>query len=100
MSFMVDLWRGQVSLAKAGGLFGLLGMVVLVAPLLYLQSVKSPLLASPLVAGFSLFLLFYACFIAIAIWRSASNHTGARAWSYVAKGSILFIAAQVAIGLA
>ena len=100
MIYVVDLWSGRVPLVKVGWLYGLGGMLALVVPLLVMEATKSPLLTSPLGLSLSLFLLVYAAFIAISIWRSASNYGGARAWRYLAKGSILLVVLQVAIGLA
>lgn len=100
MSIVANLWRGRIPLATAGILYGLLGLVMLVAPILYLHGTKSPLMGTPFMTGLSLFLLVYSIFIAISIWRSANNYHGAAAWRYVAKGSILFVAAQVVVGLA
>ncbi len=44
--------------------------------------------------------LLYAPFIAVAIWRSAGNYRGKFAWRLLAKGSVLFVALEVAVGLA
>ncbi len=44
--------------------------------------------------------LLYATFIAVAIWRAAGNYQGRLAWRLLAKGSVLFVALQVAAGLA
>ena len=86
MTHVVDLLNGRVSLAKVGWIYGLGGLLALVTPLLIMEATKSPLLTSPLGMALSLFLLIYAAFIAIAIWRSASNYDGARVWRYLAKG--------------
>ena len=95
-----DLWSGRVPLARVGWFYGLGGLLLLVTPLLLLDATRSPHLTSPLGLSLSLFLLIYAAFIAVAIWRSASNYDGARAWRYLAKGSILFVLLQVLVGLA
>ena len=100
MTHVMDLWSGRVPLARVGWLYGLVGLLLLVAPLLLLDALKSPLLSSPLGLSLSLFLLVYAGFIAIAIWRSANRYTGARAWRSLATGSVLLVALQVAVGLA
>jgi len=36
----------------------------------------------------------------VAIWRSAGNYRGKFAWRLLAKGSVLFVALEVAVGLA
>ncbi|MEM7225556.1 MAG: hypothetical protein AAF495_21440 [Pseudomonadota bacterium] len=100
MTVVADLWSGRVGLAKVGWLYGLGGLLSLVTPLLIMEATKSPLLTSPIGLFLSLFLLTYAAFIAIAIWRSASNYGGSRTWRYLAKGSILFVLLQVVVGLA
>lgn len=98
MTFVANLWCGRLSLAKTGILYGLFGMVLLVAPVLYIHGTNSPLRGTPVMAGISLLLLIYSVFIGICIWRSANNHSGF-AGRYLAKGSILFVAAQVVAGL-
>ena len=100
MTHVIDLWSGRVSLARVGWLYGLCGLLAIVTPLLIMEATKSPLLTSTLGLCLSVFLLVYAAFIAIAIWRSASNYAGSRAWRYLAKGSILFVLLQVVISLA
>jgi hypothetical protein len=99
MDHVTTLWRGEASLARTGGLYGLLGSLVLAGPLMALAGLRTPGV-EPLVLALSVTLLVYAGFIAVAVWRSASRHRGARVWSLLAKGSVLFVAFQVVAGIA
>ena len=46
------------------------------------------------------FVLLYAAFIAVAIWRSANNYDGWVAWRALAKGSVVIVFMQTAAQLA
>jgi len=50
--------------------------------------------------GLCLFVLLYAAFIAVAIWRSANNYGGWVAWRALAKGSVLVVFLHTAVQLA
>ncbi len=99
MARVTALWRGEVPLARTGWLYGLLGLLLLVAPLMLLAGLSPAAAARPLVLALSAATLLYAAFIAVAIWRSAGNYSGALAWRLLAKGSVLFVALQVVVGL-
>jgi hypothetical protein len=45
-------------------------------------------------------ILLYAAFIAVAVWRAAGNYQGRLAWRLLAKGSVVFVALEVAASLA
>jgi hypothetical protein len=100
MSTIVMLWRGQIPLATTAWFFGGLTMLLLVAPVVWLTLIQSPLLESPLVVAHSAFFLLYALFIAVAIWRSANNYRGWIAWRALAKGSVLVVFLNTAVQLA
>ncbi len=100
MTQVTALWRGELPLARTGWLYGLLGLLVLIVPLMLLSGLGPAPSAAPLLLGLSLAVLVYAAFIAVAIWRSAGNYRGKFAWRLLAKGSVLFVALQVAVGLA
>ena len=100
MANVTALWRGEVPLGKTGGLYGLVGMAILTGLLMLLSSQGASAAAKPLVLALSGAVLCYAAFISVAIWRSAGKHRGALAWRLLAKGSVLFVALQVVVGLA
>ncbi len=100
MTQVTALWRGEVPLAKTGWLYGLAGLLVLTSPVLLLTGLGLVLAAKPLLLFLSAATLVYAAFIAVAVWRSAGNYRGARAWRLLAKGSVLFVALQVIAGIA
>ena len=99
MTQVAALWRGEVPLAKTGWLYGAGGIMLLTVPLIVLPGMGlEPLLRGPLIA-LSVAALIYTAFIAVAIWRAADNYQGQRAWRLLAKGSVLFVGFQVAVGL-
>ena len=100
MTTVTALWRGEVPLARTGWIFGVLGLVLLIAPLVVLTRTGVPAAASsPVALALSVAILAYAGFIGVAVWRSADRYRGAQAWRWVAKGSVLFIVLQVIAGL-
>ena len=100
MTQVAALWRGQVPLAKTGWLYGLVGLLLLIVPLTVIPILGlGPSMRETMIA-LSVAILIYAAFIAVAIWRAAGNYRGRRAWRLLAKGSVLFVALQVAITLA
>lgn len=100
MTKVMAMWRGEVPLARTGWFYGVFGMIVLVAPVLLIPRFGPMPAAYPLLFALSVAILLYAAFMAVAIWRSADNYRGKPAWRWLARGSILFIALQVAVGLA
>lgn len=98
MDMVWALWRGDIPLAKTGGIFGLLVLGLLICALLYVTGLHLPKAYAPVTAGLSASILGYSAFIAIAIWRSASKYRGPAAWRWLAKGSVLFVALQVIVG--
>ena len=100
MTQVTALWRGEVPLARTGWLYGLIGMIVLVAPLMLISGLGPASDAKPLLLLLSAATLVYAAFMAVAIWRSAGNYRGSHAWRWLAKGSVLFVALQVIAGVA
>ncbi len=100
MTQMTALWRGEVPLARTGWLYGLFGMIVLVAPLMLISGLGPASAAEPFLLLLSAATLGYAAFMAVAIWRSAGNYRGRHAWRWLAKGSVLCVALQVIAGIA
>lgn len=100
MEMVSALWRGDIPLAKTGWVYGALGLGLLTCVLLYVVNLHLPRAYVPITIGLSSSILGYSAFIAVAIWRSASKYNGHAGWRWLAKGSILLVAAQVAIGLA
>ncbi len=100
MTQVAALWRGQVPLAKTGWLYGLIGLLFLIVPLTLVPSLGLGPSPRVLLRALSVATLLYATFIAVAIWRAAGNYQGRRAWRLLAKGSVLFVALQVAVSLA
>ncbi len=100
MTQVTALWRGEVPLAKTGWLYGLVGLLLLAFPITLLSGLGLVSAARPLLLTLSAAILLYAPFIAVAIWRSAGNYRGKFAWRLLAKGSVLFVALEVAVGLA
>ena len=100
MTQVAALWRGQVPLAKTGWLYGVVGLLLLIGPLTAISILGlGPSMREAMIA-LSIAILIYAAFIAVAIWRAAGNYRGRRAWRLLAKGSVLFVALQVAVTLA
>ncbi len=99
MSKIRQLWRGELGLAKTGWLYGLLGILCLTVPLTLITSLGYQHEVPLLVLLLSVYILIYAVFMAVAVWRAASKHTGHRFPAWLAKGSILFIVLYVAVGL-
>ncbi len=100
MTQVTALWRGQVPLAKTGWLYGLIGLLFLIAPLTLVPGLGLGPSPRELILALSVVTLLYATFIAVAIWRAAGNYQGRRAWRLLAKGSVLFVALQGAVRLA
>ena len=75
-------------------------LLLLVTPVTLLSAFGLAQGAKPLLLALSAATLLYAPFIAVAIWRSAGNYRGKSACRLLAKGSVLFVALQVAVGLA
>ncbi len=98
MTQVTALWRGEVPLAKTGWLYGLLGLLLAI-PITLLSGLGLVSAARPLLLTLSAAILLYAPFIAVAVWRSAGNYRGKFAWRLLAKGSVLFVALQIAVGL-
>jgi hypothetical protein len=100
MTQVAALWRGQVSLAKTGWLYGAVGLMVLIVPMTLIPILNPGVPAGIVLISLSVATVFYAGFIAVAIWRAADNYRGALAWRLLAKGSVLFVGLQVAASLA
>jgi hypothetical protein len=100
MTQVAALWRGQISLGKTGWLYGLTGLLLLIIPLTMISSLGLGPSARELILALSVATLLYATFIAVAIWRAAGNYQGRLAWRLLAKGSVVFVALQLAASLA
>ncbi len=100
MAQVAALWRGQVPLAKTGWLYGLMGLLFLIVPLTLVPILGLGPSPREWIHALSVATLLYATFIAVAIWPAAGNYQGRRAWRLLAKGSVLFVALQGAVGLA
>ena len=100
MTQVAALWRGQVPLAKTGWFYGLAGLLLLAVPLTLITSLGFAPSMRELILALSVAILFYSAFIAVAVWRAAGNYQGRLAWRLLAKGSVLFVGLQVAVGLA
>ena len=99
MTQLAALWRGQVSLAKTGWLYGIVGIMLLTGPLILLPIIGLGAPLRELLLALSVMALLYTAFIAVAVWRAADNYQGQRVWRLLAKGSVLFVGLQVAVGL-
>ncbi|HEX9768021.1 MAG TPA: hypothetical protein VGA50_02510 [Kiloniellales bacterium] len=100
MKIVVALWRGQVPLPRTAWLYGGVLLVAFLSPVVVLTALRSPFLHSPLMVPLCVFVLLYAAFIAVAIWRSANNYCGWVAWRALAKGSVVVVFMQTAVKLA
>lgn len=100
MNFVMALWRGQVPLARTAWFYGGVLLVAILSPIVVLSAVKSPWIHSPWILPLCVFVLLYAAFIAVAIWRSANNYGGWVAWRALAKGSVVVVFMQTAAQLA
>jgi len=100
MSKIRQMWRGELGLSKTGWIYGLLGILCLAVPLTLITNLGYQTEFPTLVLLLSVYILVYAVFMGVSIWRAASKHTGHPAFAWLAKGSILFIILYVIIGLA
>ena len=100
MTQVAALWRGQVPLARTGWFYGLAGLLLLIVPLTLIAGLGLGPSTRELILALSVATLLYAAFIAVAVWRAAGNYQGRLAWRLLAKGSVLFVGLQVAVGLA
>ncbi len=100
MTQVAALWRGQVPLARTGWFYGLAGLLLLIVPLTLIAGLGLGPSTRELILALSVATLLYAAFIAVAVWRAAGNYRGRLAWRLLAKGSVLFVGLQVAVGLA
>ena len=102
MNIVSALWHGQVPLARTAWLCGGVLLIAVLSPILVLTALQSPWIYSPWMLPLCAFVLLYAAFIAVAIWRSANNYGGWVAWRALAKGSVVVVfmqtAAQLAVG--
>ncbi len=99
MKTVIALWRGEVPLARTGWVYGLGGLLLLICPLTYLSRIEASPSWFPIILVLSFAVMAYSSFIAVAIWRSAGRYTGASAWRFLARGSVLFVAVQVVVGM-
>lgn len=93
MTRIAKLWRGELHLAEAFWLWGVVGTVVL--------SVSSQFLLKQLIVGgfvsglqfFNLLLmaigLGYLVLVSVGIWRSGSKYSGLRVWPWASRGTVI-----------
>jgi len=87
-----DLWRGDVPLAKAYWLFGVvvgIGFAIAFAVIEYQSSGLSEGIGPAFIIGLMLSYFVYVIFINIAIWRSASKYKGPKRWAILAKVMVI-----------
>ena len=70
-----------------------------VTPLTYLSRIEASPSWFPIILVLSFAVMAYSAFVAVAIWRSAGRYSGASAWRFLARGSVLFVAVQVVVGM-
>lgn len=85
------LWQGEVPLALAYWVFGVLVPVPLWQVLLHLP----PHTAASGIAAAGL--LAYLVFSWVAIWRAANRYTGPKVWAALARIAVLLSAAALAL---
>lgn len=100
MGTVAALWQGRVPLARTAWLYGGLALLVFVTPILASSLVGPALMRTPPMLALCAFVLLYAAFIAVAIWRSANNYRGWFAWRALAKASVVVVCLQAAVQLA
>ena len=94
MSWLKQLWRGELSLSNTFWLFGVFGAFLLLPLLVFVLS--KPLgLVFPYMdiyamnepAGAAIFIawIVYYIFALVAIWRSAGNYQGKKVWAILAR---------------
>lgn len=92
MELIKNLWRGDIPLAKAYWLFGVLPGIIFNVAFRYAQG-EGAILTSQLAALFFLgiVLLFYVYsgFICVAIWRSATKYRGMARYAILAKIAVI-----------
>lgn len=78
--FPVNLIKGEIALWKSYWLFGVLGNIVSA----FLVSISS-IVSLELMFIVSIIALAYSICVLIGIWNSASNYTGSKVWTILAK---------------
>ncbi len=93
MTRIAKLWRGELQLAEAFWLWGVVGTVVLS---LGSQFLLKQLIVGGFVSGllfFSVLLiaigLGYLALVGVGIWRSGSGYVGLRVWPYASRGVVI-----------
>ena len=101
ISLARSLWRGEMPLIVTYWLYGVLGSVLLNVPLIVAEeySVDSPA-GTLAVFGYSLIVLAYSVFVAVAIWRAATRHEGSRLWAGLAKVVVILGLARFVVEIA
>ena len=87
-NLVIDLWRGDISLAKTYWLFGVVVGICFAITFAFIEFQSSGLsegFGPVVIIGLILFYFIYAIFINIAIWRSASKYQGPKRWAILAK---------------
>jgi hypothetical protein len=93
-NIIVKLWSGEVALAKAYWLWGVLANM-----LLSIVIGIVPLLNQTIVIPLSAFTVVYAVFISVAIWKSATRYEGKVLWKYLAKIAVIIPLILIGISL-
>jgi hypothetical protein len=93
-SFLIRLYRGDVSLAITYWIFCalIINILLLVISIIEINHEVAiiPGLNNELVeASVGLFSLVYVPFILIAVWRSAGKHKGSKFWANIARGIVI-----------
>src|SRR5215813_6438885 len=95
MRRVAKLWKGELSLAEAFWLWGVVGILAI--------SFGGQFLITRLIlAGFVSGLLFfsyvliaigigYLVLVSVGIWRSAAQYTGLRLWSWASRGMVIAV---------
>lgn len=96
MGFVKQVWRGEKSLIFTYWIFAILGNFGLRMADVYLVQLGYGVDSTQGILFF-LFNIFYAVFISVAVWRSASKYiilgneieNGATFWGYIAQGMVI-----------
>lgn len=91
-NLVLDLWRGDVSLAKTFWLFGVVVGICFAITKWFIEFQSTGLdegFGLVFFAGLIVFYFVYSAFINIAIWRSSNKYKGPKRWTVLAKVMVI-----------
>ena len=101
-SWVSQLWLGEIPLAKAFWLYGVLVFSAVYGIVAELDTVTSPRFAhaaSALMDAFTCLDIAYGIIWSVGVWRSSNKYSGQRVWKLLAKVAVFFQVITVIQGL-